>query len=396
MFSTRVEWDTPRNRIAEAIEAGRSSGFEMFDLTESNPTRANFEYDEAAVLASLSDRASLVYSPAAFGLQGARETVAGYYADRGFEIPADRIVLTASTSEAYSYLFKLLCEPGDEVLVPRPSYPLFEFLASLESVRVRQYSLVYHDGWFVDFEMLARSISDKTRAVILVNPNNPTGSYLKRSEAERLASICAEHKLAVISDEVFADFAMGTDSDRVACVATDPMFGGVLTFSLSGLSKVAGLPQMKLGWIAVGGRSEIAGRALHGLELIADTFLSVGAPVQNALPALLSTTSGLQEQIRSRCESNLKTLAYLMEKVPECHLQRVEGGWYATVQVPRVLPEDEWVLRLLEEGVVVQPGYFFDFESEAYLVVSLLTEPTVFAEGSRRVADFVRTAIASA
>jgi alanine-synthesizing transaminase len=354
-FSRRLHWDLTPNRVTGLLEAKRSRGEAILDLTESNPTNAGLIYPAEAILDAFVDPRNLKYEPSAKGLLSAREAIGP---------DPERLILTASTSEAYTYLFKLLTDPGDEVLVPRPSYPLFEFLASLESVRVVQYPLFYHEGWSIDMHALASSVTVRTRAIVLVNPNNPTGSYLKRGELEELVEICKRHNLAIISDEVFADYAFEHDPERISQLAA---VDEVPTFSMSGLSKVCGLPQFKLGWIHVGGPQ--ADEAITRLELIADTFLSVGTPVQHALPKLLTAGKSVQDQIRSRTKANLSLLPH--------HLQ-VEGGWYATVRVPHTQSEEEWVLSLLREhNVLVQPGYFYDFESEAFLIVSLLTPPGV-------------------
>jgi alanine-synthesizing transaminase len=297
-------------------------------------------------------------------------------------VPVDRILLTASTSEAYAYLFKLLTNPGDEVLVPRPSYPLFEFLADMESVAVRPYPLVYHGGWSIDLHGVEAALTPRTRAIVLVNPNNPTGSYVKRGELSALTALCARHDVALISDEVFADYALGDDSDRVTTLA------GVeecLAFSMSGLSKVAGLPQMKLGWVVVNGPAALRAEAWEKLEWVADTYLSVSTPVQCAAARLLAAGHAVQQQIRRRTADNLE-FARCALAGSAANILEVEGGWYITLQVPRVRSEEEWVLDLLEHvDVLAQPGFFYDFEAEAFLVVSLLTATEIFREGLGRV-----------
>lgn len=353
------------------------------DLTESNPTHAGLRYPSGEILAALADPGALCYDPSPRGLLSAREAISEYYAERGVEVTPSRILLTASTSEAYAYLFQLLADPGDEILTPRPSYPLFDFLAAMESVRVRQYALRYDGAWHIDFETLERAITPQTRAVVVVNPNNPTGSFLKHGELDRLESIAAAHDLAIISDEVFSDYAFAPDSSRVATLATASK---ALTFSLSGLSKIAGLPQMKLAWIVVCGPEHE--RALDRLELIADTYLSIATPVQIALPRLLEISADIQAQILERTRANLMWVRRSVEIGSTCRVLEVEGGWYAIAQVPRTRTEEEWALTLLADyDVLVQPGFFFDFESEAFLVVSLLTEPKIFEEGARRLLD---------
>ncbi|MDP9170200.1 MAG: pyridoxal phosphate-dependent aminotransferase [Acidobacteriota bacterium] len=380
VFSSRLQWDSQPNPLSILLAEKRRNGAAILDLTQSNPTRAGLEYPGEELLAALADPRGLLYEPDPHGLLAAREAVSGYYAQRGVDVPASRILLTASTSEAYSYLFKLLADPGDEILVPRPSYPLFDYLAAMESVQVIQYPLCYDGVWHIDFDALASVITPRTRAIVVVNPNNPTGSYLKRTEWERLQTF----GLPILSDEVFSDFGFAPDPTRVATLTGS---SGVLTFAMSGLSKIAGLPQMKLGWIAAGGRDHTA--ALEGLEWIADTFLSVATPVQWALPRILAASATVQEQIRQRTRTNLE---HLRERTSggasPCRCLHAEGGWYAVLEVPRIRTEEEWALCLLaEDDVLVQPGFFYDFEAEAFLVLSLLTPPPVFAEGLRRILD---------
>jgi aspartate/methionine/tyrosine aminotransferase len=377
MFSHRLPFHLPRNPIADAIERRRARELEILDLTESNPTRAGIVYPAENLLSGFHNPASLTYDPSSNGLPQARAQVADHYG-----VTSDRVVLTASSSEAYSWLFKLLCDPGDEILTPRPSYPLFEFLASLESVRIRQYPLRYDGGWFLDFDPLEASINSKTRAIVVVNPNNPTGSYLKRWELDQLSRICRTHGLSLISDEVFSDYNLAPVDLRSLTSVDD-----VLTFCLGGLSKMVGMPQMKLGWIVAGGPTQLREQALTRIDLIADNFLSVGTPVQYALPNLLAARAGIQEQIVSRLRINLACLQTAVASNPDFRLLDVEGGWYAILRAPRIRNEEEWTLNLLDRGVLVQPGYFYDFESEAYLVVSLLTRESVFLEGLRRILE---------
>jgi len=384
VFSSRLNWSLRPNRLSALLEEKRAAGADVLDLTESNPTRAGFAYPQAEILTALADTDALRYHPSPRGLDSAREAVAGYYRDRGTKILVENILLTASTSEAYAYLFKLLANPGDEILAPRPSYPLFEFLADLESVHIRQYPLRYDGVWHVDFDALEQAITPRTRAIVVVNPNNPTGSFLKRAELDVLDSLAAERGLAILSDEVFRDYAFADEGDRVSTLAGERQ---ALTFSMSGLSKIAGLPQMKLGWIVASGprRAE----ALEALELIADTYLSVSTPVQVALSRLLALSGGITEQIRQRTASNLARLRETMLG-SAATLLRTEGGWYAVLQVGRSRSEEEWTLKLLgESNILVQPGFFFDFESEAFLVLSLLPEPAKFAEGVSRLRSII-------
>jgi alanine-synthesizing transaminase len=386
MFSGRFHWDFRPNRITRALEARRASEAPILDLTESNPTHAGLHYP-AELLHAFEDPRITVYEPSPAGMRPARETVARYYEERGIAVDPSRILLTASTSEAYSYLFKLTCNPGDCVLVPRPSYPLFEFLAGLESVEVRQYPLVYDGGWFMDFAALRECVSERTRALVVVNPNNPTGSFLKLGERDALVRFCAEREIALVSDEVFADYALSEDGTRVRSVAD---VEGCLAFAMSGLSKIAALPQMKLGWIVTSGPEQLRREAFERLEWIADTFLSVGTPVQCAAERLLRIGESAASQIRQRTAANLETARSVLAG-SAAGLLHVEGGWYATIRVPRIRSEEDWALELLErDGVLVQPGFFYDFESEAFLIASLLTPRAEFEEGIRRVAEAVR------
>jgi alanine-synthesizing transaminase len=379
MFSSRLAWNSRPNPLSLLLERKRAAGAEVLDLTESNPTHAGIAYPADTIIAALADPRSLGYDPNPAGLPAAREAVAEYY---GGHVEPERIVLTASTSEAYGYLFKLLANPGDEVLVPRPSYPLFDYLAALENVCVRHYRLAYDGAWHIDFESLLSQASELTRAVVLVNPNNPTGSFLKREERARMSRFCAERGLALICDEVFAGYGFEEDPERVRSLVDEQE---ALAFSLSGLSKVAGLPQLKLGWIVASGPDVPRRRALENLELIADTYLSVGTPVQWAAARLLALRNEIQTAILSRVRSNREFLAASIGGESPFRLLPAEGGWYAVIQAPRVRSEEQWALELLEnDGVLVQPGFFFDFEKEAFLVVSPLTPEGVFQEGVRR------------
>jgi alanine-synthesizing transaminase len=385
MFSSRFDWDWQPNRVTRTLEARRRAGARIIDLTESNPTHAGLAYPPG-ILPAFANPRMLRYDPAPAGTPAARAAVSAYYARRGCAVEPGHILLTASTSEAYAYLFKLLCDPGDAVLVPRPSYPLFEFLARMESVEVRTYPLAYDGAWSIDLDALAAAVTTRTRAVVLVNPNNPTGSYVKRGELRKLVRLAGERGLALISDEVFSDYPLSADAERVSTLA------GVedcLAFSMSGLSKVAGLPQMKLGWIAAAGPETPRREALERLEWIADTYLSVSTPVQSAAAALLEAGEAVQQQIRQRTAANL-ALAREILHGSAASILHVEGGWYITLQVPRVRTEEEWVVELLEKAdVQVQPGFFYDFESEAYLAISLLTEPEAFREGLGRLRGWV-------
>jgi aspartate/methionine/tyrosine aminotransferase len=385
-FSRRTAWDrseTPFTR--QLARARRRSGRPLVDLTESNPTRCGL--GGAELVSLLGHPRGAVYAPVALGHFGARAAVAAYYADRGLVASPDRICLTASTSEAYGWLFKLLCERGDEVLVPAPSYPLFSFLAALEDTTLVPYPLLRAEGFRIDLGALEAAAGPRARAVVLVHPNNPTGSFVRRDEAAALSRLCQGRGLALIADEVFGDYAFdGLPGSRL------PSFVGAreaLTFVLSGLSKVVAQPQLKLGWIAASGPEALADEAMARLEVIADTYLSVSTPVQLALPEILARRGPIQAAVRARTAANLAAfdaaIAAAGEHAPVRRLA-ADGGWYAVLEVPRTREEDAWVEILLgEDGVIVHPGYFFDFAEEGYLVVSLLPEVEAFAEAIAKV-----------
>jgi aspartate/methionine/tyrosine aminotransferase len=385
MFSSRLDWTAGANKLARMLEDKRAAGAEILDLTESNPTAAGLSYGTESIVKAFDDPRWLRYEPAPAGILAARTAVSQYYSNR---VPVNRILLTASTSEAYGFLFKLLADPGDEILAPSPSYPLFDFLAALDSVRIVQYPLVYHRGWAIDFDALVARITPRTRAVVIVNPNNPTGSFLKKAELAQLVELCRKHGLAILSDEVFSDFGFEEDPARVRSLID---VEDVLAFSLSGLSKVSGLPQLKLGWIVVSGPESLRTQAYERLELIADTYLSVGAPVQWAAGTLLGLREVIQREILTRVRRNLEFLRGEIGAGSPWRVLDVEGGWYAVVEAPRIHSEENWVLTLLDQNnVLVQPGFFFDFEREAFLVLSLLTRPEVFEEGVRRILERVQ------
>lgn len=382
-FSGRVPASLAPNRLALALEQMRAERTPFVDLTESNPTRAGFIYPEG-LLDSLGDSASLSYRPQPRGGIEARRAVADDFARRGRRIDPDRIALTASTSEAYALIFKLLCDAGDEVLVPRPSYPLFEHLTALESVTPVPYDLEYHVRWDVDLSSVERALSPRTRALVLVSPNNPTGSFVESGELDALARICAAREIAIVSDEVFADYPLLAAPAGVRGELSGR--ADVLGFTLGGLSKTVGLPQVKLGWIAASGGDAQVERALTRLDLVLDTYLSVGTPVQLAAGDLLAKGAAVREQIHHRVQRNLAACTALVAQYPACRLLRAEGGWSAVVRVPSIVPEDDLVLALLrEEHVLTYPGYFFDFPQESYIVLSLLVPEDTFVSGVGRV-----------
>lgn len=382
MFARRTQWTLTPNRLTERLQARQRAGLPILDLTQSNPTRCGLEYPAAELLASLAAPENLSYEPSPKGLLPAREAVAAYYADKGRTIDPEHILLTASTSEAYTFLFRLLADPRDSVLVPRPSYPLFDFLVTLNDLHLQTYPLRYSAGWHIDLAALRRLITGRTKAILVVNPNNPTGSFLHHDELAELIELCGHYELALICDEVFADYPLAPPSDRVVSVAGS---SDALTFTLGGLSKLLGLPQMKLAWICVGGPAQILDQALARLEVIADTYLSVNTPVQRALPRWLTLREQLTQSILTRILVNWQDLVDQTRPPQACECLKAEGGWYAVIRVPRTRSEEELVLQLLDQdGVLVHPGYFFDFDEEAYVIVSLLPPPDVFHEGIRR------------
>jgi aspartate/methionine/tyrosine aminotransferase len=386
-FSSRTSWDAGESSYAAAVREARSSGGRLYDLTVSNPTRCGFAYDAEALLKPLADARALVYDPDPRGMVSAREAVAGYYAGHGAEVPVDDLVLATSTSESYSFLFRLLCDPGDEVLVAQPSYPLFDFLADLDDVRLRPYPLFYDHGWSIDFAELERAVTLRTRAIIVVHPNNPTGHWTGAREREALEALCARHGLALIVDEVFLDYSLNNGPLRESAAGSFACGAHpVLTFVLSGLSKIAGLPQMKAAWIATLGPDRARAEALGRLEIVADTFLSMNAPVQLAMPSWLAGVGAMQAQIQARARGNLAMLQRIAEEAPgRLQVLEVDAGWSAVVGLPGCVGEVDCAERLVRErGVVVHPGAFYGMAERNRLVVSLIGAAGDFEVGIQR------------
>ena len=381
MFSSRIPTNLAPNRVTEALRARRASGDPLIDLTESNPTRAAFDYP-SDLLAPLASASGLRYAPSPLGMAEARTAVAADYRRQGVEVAPDRIVLVASTSDGYSVLFKLLADAGDEVLVPRPSYPLFDYLARLDLVETRFYDLDIDGSWAIDFDSVVRAITPRTRAVLVVSPNNPTGSFISRDELEQLAAICAPRGIAIIADEVFADYELHPGASTRAGRVTNRR--DVLSFALGGLSKSVGLPQLKLGWMAIGGPERLVNDALERLEVVCDTYLSVSTPVQLAAANLLLRGATVRAQIASRVAANYRALRAAVAAAPACGVPTSAGGWYGVLQVPSLQSEEALVLRLLADGVLIHPGYFFDFPRESFLIVSLLPPEARFGDGIAR------------
>jgi len=383
MFSKRTGWKLAPNRFTAVQQELKSAGRELLDLSISNPTQAALHYEDEAILLSLASPAALSYDPQPKGLLSARQAVSAYYREQHecFDVSPESLILTASTSEGYSYLFRLLCNADDEILVPKPSYPLFEFLADLEDVKLVPYPLLYDHGWQIDFPSLFKSVNHRTRAVVVVHPNNPTGSYVSDQERAALNAFCRENGLALIVDEVFLDYARD-GSPRTSFAGN----AAALTFTLSGLSKISALPQMKLAWIAVSGPEAEARDAMGRLEVIADTYLSVSTPVQWAAPVLLEQRKQVQPLLLDRLRANLAALDHLLSRQKNCERLEVEGGWYAVLRVPVTQSDEDLAIDLLQKaGVLVHPGHFYDFPSDGYLVLSLITPPGHFREGIQRV-----------
>ena len=376
-FSQRTAWDTSETEWAKVLRERRAAGLSVLDLTASNPTRCGFTcaYE---LLKPLLDLAALVYDPDPKGLLSARAAVAGYYSDHGVSLDPEHLVLTTSTSEAYSFVFRLLCDPGDEVLIAQPSYPLFDFLAALDDVSLVPYPLFHDYGWHLDPAALREKITPRTRAIALVHPNNPTGHFTKPHERSELENICAEHNLALIVDEVFLDYPL--ESLTVTSFATGEH--PVLTFILSGISKIAALPQMKVAWLACFGPDEALSSAMQRLEVIADTFLSMNAPVQAAIPKWLASRRMIQEQISKRTRANLLTLDEELAENEMVRRLEVEAGWYAILRIPVKQTDEETILKLLrEQGIAIHSGDFFGLSESGWLVASLLTPQEDFKRG---------------
>jgi len=379
MFAKRTNWNMTPNRLSEALAAHRAAGKPLLDLTISNPTECRFEYDGEAILEALRNPAALAYEPNPRGLESARRAVSAYYADREESVSVEDIFLTTSTSEAYSYVFRTLCDPGDELLIPSPSYPLLDFLADIQDVNLVRYPLLYDHGWQIDFHALEQAITPRTRGVIVVHPNNPTGNFVKSAEMAKLNAICSAREMAIIADEVFLDFAL--DGNRASSFAANR---GAATFTLSGLSKISGLPQMKAAWLIVGGPEQMKREALARLEVIADTYLSVNTPVQLAMPRFLEQRHAFQKQVISRARRNLAELDHQLATQKVCSRLQAEGGWCVAVRVPATWADEEFAIELLNaHGMCLHPGHFYDFPSDGTLIVSLLTPENVFAEGAK-------------
>jgi alanine-synthesizing transaminase len=392
-FSERTNWNTEESELAHAHRLRRETGLPIADLTASNPTRCRFAYPPD-LLAALDDPRALAYDPEPRGVLAAREAVCAYYAEHGAAVEPSQIVLTTSTSEAYSFLFRLLCDPGSEILILQPGYPLFDFLATLDDVRLKPVPLVddhsRDHGWQIDPFAIRQAIGPATRAIVVVHPNNPTGHFTKVWEATELARLCREFNLSLIVDEVFLDYSLGPDAGS-PCSTFAAGIEDVPVFTVSGLSKIAGLPQMKSAWIVATGPERVGAphAVMARLEVIADTFLSMNAPVQCALPQWLAGRRGIQDQITARVSANLAELDRQLASVPAVHRLKVEGGWYAVLRIPALEPDGQTVLSLLDRGVWVHPGHFFGLPFSGWLVLSLLPPEAEFTRGVSALVDYL-------
>jgi alanine-synthesizing transaminase len=381
MFSDRTNWNLETNRLSEALAKHRKTKKQLLDLSISNPTECGFRYDGRAILKALSRPGALHYEPNPRGLLAARRAIARYHEAVGKDVTPDDIFLTTGTSEAYGFVLRLLCDPDDEILVPEPSYPLLNFLADIQDVKLIRYPLLYDHGWHIDFHGLEQAITPRSRAVVVVNPNNPTGHFVKARDMRRLNEICSARQMAIVADEVFLDFALAATRQLSFVVNTE-----ALTFTMSGLSKLCGMPQMKTSWLIVDGPGDLKAEAVARMEVIADTYLSMNTPVQLAIPALLKQRRGFQNQVMKRLRTNLRELDRQLALQKTCDRLEVEGGWNAVLRVPSIDSDEDIAIRLLaEKNVFLHPGHFYDFQGDGFMVVSLITPVRAFAKGIKRI-----------
>lgn len=389
MFSKRFDYEIEDNRLSKLLKEKIDAGVEVFDLTESNPTKAGFEYDRTAILKSISDGRALIYEPNPQGLEIARKAITQYYLERNIRINTENIYLTSGTSEAYSFIFKLLTDPEDEILIPRPSYPLFSFIADMESVNVKYYDLIFEKGnsWKINFDSMINEISKKIKAIVLVNPNNPTGHFVKHEEINLLIKICKDNGIAIVCDEVFLDYDLEIEKENIMSFSE---IKEVLTFTLSGLSKICGLPQMKLSWIIISGEENEVMEAKMKMDIISDTYLSVGTPIQWGAGELLKDRRIIQKQIRERITENYNFLKNNFDGKNISEVYRAEGGWYSILKIGKKIDEEILAYDLLDKkDVYIHPGYFFDFNEPGFIVVSLITLEKKFQEGIKRIQEFL-------
>jgi len=388
MFSRSTNWNLTPNALTQALNDKRAEGAEILDLTISNPTECGFSYNRDAILAALAQNEAVTYQPNPQGLESARRAVALYYAARNLEIPIHEMFLTASTSEAYSFLFRLLCDAktNEEILIPSPGYPLFDFLADIHNIKLVRYPCLYDHGWQIDFPALQKLVTPHTRAIVIVNPNNPTGHYFRASQLHELHEVCLGHEIAIISDEVFLDFPCEADHEPHTFASHHKQ----LTFTLSGISKICGLPQMKLSWIVVTGQEDLRAEAIGRLEALADVYLSVSTPTQLALPQFLDQRLAFQTQVPERIRTNLHELdSQLGARPTPISRLKVEAGWNVVLRIPSTQSDEQFAIDLLRrENVQIHPGHFYDFSADNYAVLSLIVPEEIFTEGISRLLRF--------
>ena len=386
MFSKRTQWTTIPNRISLLVEQKRRRGETIIDLTESNPTICGFDYPEKEILSALSQESVMKYKPEPRGLLQAREALSAYYTSFGIYINPEQIVFTSSTREAYSFLFKLLCNVGDNVLIPRPSYPLLEFLSQINDIEPKQYRLIYDGEWHIDFESLKMNLTNRTKAILLVHPNNPTGSYITQKEFDEICNLAAEHQCAIIIDEVFLPYSINSDNPKQYILEIPD---SVLTFSLNGISKLIGLPQLKLSWIIIQGNSQFRAEVLNRLDILTDTFLSVNTPVQFALPTLLKYAPDIQKQILSRIRSNYTSLLNCFAQ-SKGSILNTEGGWYGILKLPQKQSDEDLILEfLMKANILLFAGHLFELEQHSTVITSLLPPTNTLQEALREIFHIV-------
>jgi len=382
IFSKRTGWELSTNSIMHSLNEARGSGSEVLDLTISNPTKCGFDYDEDKIIKTFCKNENLLYAPDSQGLLSCRNIVSKYYEEKGIKVSGKNLFLSSSTSEGYSNVFRLLTNPGDEVMFPAPSYPLFHFLVDLNDVNMCNYNLVYDGEWKFDFDSIRNSISSKTKAIVIVSPNNPTGSMLSEDDVCKLNEICVEQSIPIICDEVFSDFMLKDDVKHRSMANNSD----VLTFTLSGISKILGMPQMKLSWMNISGPQDLVDEAINRMDVIADTYLSVNTPIQNAFEGLIDLREDIQGQIIERIRNNLNFLKENANQGKNCEVLDASAGWYAVLKMPNAKAEEDWVIDLLkEDSVYVHPGYFYDFSDDGHIVLSLLAQESIFQQGVLRI-----------
>lgn len=389
MFSCRTNWNFQNNRITKLIQEYQRNNISIIDLSESNPTKVGFNYPEKFVLKDFCSGKNLIYNPHPKGLINAREAICKFYHKKNINIHPESIIITAGSSDAYNYIFRLIAEPGDEILVPSPSYPLLQFLSRLNDISIKNYRLLYDGEWHIDIDSIYRNITNKTKAILFIHPNNPTGSYVKNEEYEKVLELANRYGLIFISDEVFYEYEIEDKPNKFNSFSEK---SDILTFTINGISKLLGLSQMKLGWVIVSGPNKLKQEAINRLEIISDTFLSVNTPVQNSLPIWLENYEELHNQIKHRVIINYFRIKDQILANSAIELLNVEGGWNGILRFPNIFTDEQWVeLFLKKYRLFLQPGYFYDFERGAYLLVSLLLPENIIKKNIIAVLDEVKS-----